>query len=555
MTPPLDDDDHDRTVIRPASAAAAAGATMTTRTTPAADNADDDDHALPVGTLLGEFELTGKLGEGGFSIVYLARDQSLGRMVALKEYMPSSIASRKGQTQVNPRSERHRDTFEAGLRSFINEAQLLAQYDHASLVKVHRFWEANGTAYMIMPFYEGVTLKDTVRAMAEPPDEAWLLRMLNSLTEALVVIHADQCYHRDIAPDNVILLARTNKPLLLDFGAARRVISDMTQALTVILKPGYAPVEQYAEVPGMKQGPWTDVYALAATVYWCIAGKPPPPAVGRMLSDTHQPLAEVGAGLYSQAFLAAVDRALVVLPDQRTQTIEAFRQDLGLDDEQGEPIPLADVPRTQGPRTVAKTLPPKAMPGATPSAMRPMPAVAPSSPVTNGALGGKRGMAIAAAVAVLALGGGTVWWMQRPAAVSNQPAANAPPAAVTAPSSVATPAVQPAPTASPTPTVDAVKSVPPPASSPVATAPEPVVVSTPAPTPAPVTAPPQAAVSARPKAPRERTQTGDQAPPKRAAATTRASGNEAECATLLQRISLGEASPELISRLKQLHCG
>jgi serine/threonine protein kinase len=120
---------------------------------------------------------------------------------------------------------------------------------------------------MVMPFYEGITLKDELKAMGAPPDEEWLRELLEPLTEALAVIHTEQCFHRDIAPDNVILLKGSQRPLLLDFGAARRVIGDMTQALTVILKPGYAPVEQYAEVPGMKQGPWTDVYALAAVVY------------------------------------------------------------------------------------------------------------------------------------------------------------------------------------------------------------------------------------------------------------------------------------------------
>ena len=218
----------------------------------AASSAGDSGNALPVGTYLSEFELTGVLGEGGFGIVYLAWDHSLQRKVALKEYMPASLAARENNTTVRVRSARHKETFDAGLKSFINEARLLAQFDHPSLVKVYRFWEANGTAYMVMPLYEGTTLKDHVRAMPDRPDEAWLLGVLAPLTEALAVIHGENCFHRDIAPDNVILLAGTQRPLLLDFGAARRVIGDMTQALTVILKPGYAPVEQYAEIPGMK---------------------------------------------------------------------------------------------------------------------------------------------------------------------------------------------------------------------------------------------------------------------------------------------------------------
>src|SRR5580765_2473838 len=280
------------------------------------DNAEDS-LSLRVGARVAEFEIIRRIGEGGFSIVYLAMDHSLERTVALKEYMPSSLATRVGTTQVQARSQRHRDTFEAGLKSFVNEAKLLAQFDHPALVKVYRFWEANGTAYMVMPFYQGITVKDAIRAMPEPPDETWLLTLLAPLTEALMVIHAEHCYHRDIAPDNVILLAGSAKPLLLDFGAARRVIGDMTQGLTVILKAGYAPVEQYAEVPGMKQGPWTDVYALAAVVYWAITGSTPPASVGRMMSDSFVPLSERAAGRYSKGFLQAIDRALVLRPEHR----------------------------------------------------------------------------------------------------------------------------------------------------------------------------------------------------------------------------------------------
>lgn len=350
------DDDDDRTLIRPPVPGGSAQVPMpapapgaappdddrtvyaapppyTTEPPPAARAAapeDDLGNALPVGTRLGEFELTRVLGEGGFGIVYLAQDHSLHRRVALKEYMPSALAARKGGTQVSVKSERHRETFEAGLKSFVNEARLLAQFDHPSLVKVYRFWEANGTAYMVMPFYEGMTLKDKLREMGSAPDEAWLRGLLAPLTEALAVIHAERCYHRDIAPDNIILLAGSGKPLLLDFGAARRVIGDMTQALTVILKPGYAPLEQYAEVPSMKQGPWTDVYALAAVVYFAIQGRTPPVSVGRMMGDSYQPLSESARGLYSPGFLAAVDRALKVRPEDRTQSIDEFRADMGL---------------------------------------------------------------------------------------------------------------------------------------------------------------------------------------------------------------------------------
>ncbi len=327
-----DDDDRTQIIAPPPKVAPAAPAPAPAAPTSAGhSSAGDSGNALPIGTFLGEFELNSVLGEGGFGIVYLAWDHSLERRVALKEYMPSSLASRTGPTQVQVKSERHRGTFEAGMKSFINEAKLLAQFDHPSLVKVYRFWEANGTAYMVMPFYEGTTLKDRLKQLGKAPDEDWLMGLLAPLTEALSVIHNERCFHRDIAPDNVILLNASGRPLLLDFGAARRVIGDMTQALTVILKPGYAPVEQYAETPNMKQGGWTDVYALAATIHFAILGRTPPPSVSRLMGDSYQPLAEVAAGRYSERFLRAMDKALRVRPEERTQTIGELRADLGLD--------------------------------------------------------------------------------------------------------------------------------------------------------------------------------------------------------------------------------
>jgi serine/threonine protein kinase len=400
---PSDANEDDRTVIRPPGSPEATGflktewsaanavpqavaVEKTQIAAPPAPAQNDMAGNLPVGTRLGEFEITSLIGEGGFGIVYLVHDHSLQRRVALKEYMPSSLAARAGGSQVQVKSERHRETFQAGLKSFINEARLLASFDHPSLVKVYRFWEANGTAYMVMPFLEGTTLKDVLREMrrnSQTPDEAWLRSVLGPLTEALLVIHAEQCYHRDIAPDNVMLLPDKNRWLLLDFGAARRVIGDMTQALTVILKPGYAPVEQYAEIPGMKQGPWTDVYALAAVVYFAIMGRTPPPSVGRLLNDTYVPLTEAAAGRYSQPFLAAIDRALVVRPEERTQSIGELRHDLGLgeasiDGYATRPLPVnTEIPaRRSAEPTVALT-------GAAPAAAFPKSPASATAPVRS----------------------------------------------------------------------------------------------------------------------------------------------------------------------------
>jgi serine/threonine protein kinase len=436
-------------------------------------------NALPPGTYLGEFELLSVVGEGGFGIVYRAWDHSLKRQVAVKEYMPSSLAQRTGGMQVSVRSDKYSETFLAGLQSFVKEARMLAQFDHPALVKVFRFWEANGSAYMVMPFYEGTTLRDELRLRQSPPDEATLLGWIGPIADALAIIHAEYWYHRDIAPDNVLLLAGSRRPVLLDFGAARRVIGDMTQALTVILKPGYAPVEQYAEIPGMKQGPWTDVYALAAMAYYAVRGKTPPPSVGRLVNDSFEPLSKVVAGRYSERVLKAIDHALAVRPENRTPNISAFKAELGLapppasaDDldpsarstvpgaldfdlpPAPEPAPAAeertrvvpsptraDVPERT--RVVAAEAGPQTMrvppPGAAPQAA---PASAPGAAAAE--TGSRRGLLIAGAAALAAVAGGGLWWSGR---TTGQAPGPAPVASTPAPAPAQAPAAAPPPVA------------------------------------------------------------------------------------------------------------
>jgi hypothetical protein len=224
---------------------------------------------------------------------------------------------------VQVKSERYRETFEAGRKSFINEAHLLAQFDHPSLVKVYRFWEENGTAYMVMPFYRGRTLQRTLERLGRRPTEAELRAWLAPLMDALQVMHAEKCYHRDISPDNVLITE--SGPMLLDFGAARRVIGDVQRALTVVLKPGFAPIEQYGDTPGLKQGPWTDIYALAGMLFAAITSRRPPPAVSRLMDDPMPKVSEVAAGQYSTAFLLAIDRGLALRPKDRPQSVAEFR--------------------------------------------------------------------------------------------------------------------------------------------------------------------------------------------------------------------------------------
>jgi len=287
-------------------------------------NADELAGCLPRGYRLNEFVIDRVIAEGGFGVVYSALDLRLKRRVAIKEYMPSLLARRAGDFSVQPRSSvRHQDAFAAGLRSFINEARLLAQFDHPSLVRVHQFWEDKGTGFIVMPLYEGPTLKQWLAANP-PPDEAWLRTFLDRLLDALAVLHAAGCLHRDVAPDNILVLD-DDVPLLLDFGAARRVIDALTQSLTVIVKPGYAPIEQYADIAGARQGPWTDLYALCATAHAMILHRPPPPAVARTVHDEMTPLSEAAFGRYSHALLAALDAGLAVRPEHRPPSVEVLR--------------------------------------------------------------------------------------------------------------------------------------------------------------------------------------------------------------------------------------
>jgi hypothetical protein len=291
-------------------------------TAPAAVVAEQE--ALPPGTRFGELEIVRVLGVGGFGIVYLARDHALERDVAVKEYMPSALASRGQGPQITVRSAAFSETYAVGLRSFVNEARLLAKFDHPSLVKVYRFWEGNATAYMVMPYLQGRTLRDTRRGMAQPPDEAWIRGVIEPILGALEVLHRDGVFHRDIAPDN-ILLPLDGPPVLLDFGAARRVISDRTQTLTAILKPSYAPIEQYADMTALRQGPWTDLYALGAVVHFLLQGAPPPPATARAVHDEMTPLWTRNPQGVSPRFLAAIDWALAVRPQERPQSADALR--------------------------------------------------------------------------------------------------------------------------------------------------------------------------------------------------------------------------------------
>jgi len=394
---------------------------------------------LPVGSRLAEFEITRVIGQGGFGVVYEAWDHTLERVVAIKEYLPTSLSARQSDGTVVPLSERHRETFDLGMRSFINEARLLAQFDHPSLLKVYRFWQEKGTTYMVMPFYRGETLREALVSIPAGVDEAWLIRIMDGVTQALAVMHNANCYHRDIAPDNIILLEGSGRPVVLDFGAARRVITDKTQAITVILKPGYAPIEQYAEMPDMSQGAWTDVYALAAVMHVAVCGRAPPPSVARLLSDSYVPLAgnEILRKRYSPRLLEAIDAGLGVRPEQRPQSMADLRAALDL--EVGHSI--APVPRTQPPSSssggrtsmgsnadAATVIAGKPGGGAKAPAAAPAPAGNKGGKGNTGSGGGKTAIALACVALLAVAAGGGWWWFQGRGGADDKPVVTSTPA-------------------------------------------------------------------------------------------------------------------------------
>ncbi len=280
--------------------------------------------ALPAGTRLDEFEIRQVLGVGGFGIVYLARDHALERDVALKEYMPASLAARARGGRITIREGACADTYAVGLRAFVDEARLLARFDHPSLVHVYRFWEDKATAYIVMPYLRGITLREARRSMARAPDEAWIRRIIDPVLDALALLHSAGVFHCDIAPDNILLPA-SGPAVLLDFGAARHAIGEGSQSSMAVLKPRYAPIEQHEGAGCQRQGPWTDLYALGAVVHQLLFGVPPAPATLRAQQDDVDAIAGRSVDGISPRLLAAVGWALSIHPQERPQSIGAWR--------------------------------------------------------------------------------------------------------------------------------------------------------------------------------------------------------------------------------------
>lgn len=279
-------------------------------------------HALPDGYRLHEYELIRVLGAGGFGITYLCFDHNLDQARAIKEYLPADLATRVSGQSVRSNSTSAQDDFDAGLNSFLVEAKMLARFEHRNIVKVHRCFSDNGTAYIVMEYAEGDTL-DSILKEQGTLDEQTLLSILLPIMDGLDRVHAQKTLHRDIKPGNVIIRDSDNSPVLIDFGAARQAIESKSRSITAIITAGFAPFEQYSSYGN--QGPWTDIYALGAMAYLALCGEKPPEAPLRMRNDPMIALAKRCAGKASPAVLAAIDWALRPYEEERPQSIAEWR--------------------------------------------------------------------------------------------------------------------------------------------------------------------------------------------------------------------------------------
>ncbi len=309
--------------------------------------------ALPTGTeLVGDYRIDRVLGAGGFGITYLADELALARPVTIKEYFPSDFAARVASHEAMPRSQDCSSDYRWGLDRFIEEAQTLARFDHPNIVRVYRYFRANNTGYMVLHFEEGQSLKAWLKGLGRAPRQKELDVLVAPLLDALEFVHKADYLHRDIAPDNIII-RKNGAPVLIDFGSARGEIAAHSKTVSALVKPGYSPYEQYAET-SRQQGPWTDIYALGATLYHAVTGKRPPDAPSRMVHDEIVPAREAAISAYRAGFLKAIDRALSLDIKDRPQSIPIWRGELLAP----EPARQGWLPRGEKKRAAEPKLPP-----------------------------------------------------------------------------------------------------------------------------------------------------------------------------------------------------
>ena len=304
---------------------------------------------LPHGIVIGgQFRVGRVLGKrGGFGITYIGWDIHLQQRVAIKEYMPRDLATRTADSlDVQVHTEADQANFRFGREQFLREARIVARFDHPSIVRVRSFFNANGTAYLVMDYYDGQSLGEYLSTVRNTLAPGVALRLMRPILQGLQYVHEHNVIHRDVKPHN-IYLAADGRPILLDFGAAMQSAGERPHSLVVVLTEGYAPLEQYQR--RSPQGPYTDVYGAAATLYRMLAGEAPPMALDRL---GHDPLEQAGYGALPPALREGMARALAVRAEDRYPSVPAFLAALeGLDlgeEEAAESAAAVFAPRPQG---------------------------------------------------------------------------------------------------------------------------------------------------------------------------------------------------------------
>ena len=279
-------------------------------------------HALPARHRLEEYEIVRVLGAGGFGITYLAFDHQLDGPVAIKEFFPFDVAVRVDGWRVAASSADRREIFAWGLDRFIEEARSIHRFRHPNVVRAHRYMERTGTAYIVMEYVEGESLQRILDVRGSLSAAAWR-RWLDPLLDGLAHVHDQGYLHRDLKPANIVIRAADGEPVMIDFGAARAAARERNH--TQVLTPEYAPIEQHGSQG--TQGPPADIYAIAAVSYRALTGAPPPSAPDRVRDDPYEPLSG-RATRADKVWLAAIDQGLSLWPEDRPQTVTAWRSAL-----------------------------------------------------------------------------------------------------------------------------------------------------------------------------------------------------------------------------------
>lgn len=284
---------------------------------------------LGPGTVIADYTVERVLGQGGFGTTYLCRDNNLQRKCVLKEFTPHEIVIRGRNGQIKPSSWKNRKELGVSLESFLNEAQKLARFSHPNIVRINRYFTANGTGYFVMDYEHGVALRSLISDAQGPFEEREIEALLLPLCDGLKTLHAQGLIHRDIKPEN-ILVRPDGSPVLIDFGAAIDLSTIHLSEFHVIATPRYAPIEQFdLRFP---QGPWIDIYALSATIYELVCAEAPPQAVDRLgEQDPMRAASDIGRGRYGDRLLGLIDQGLAVDFRERPRNMENFISCLQVD--------------------------------------------------------------------------------------------------------------------------------------------------------------------------------------------------------------------------------